>query len=120
MSPDSPSDIAPISDDNSSIDSSSHAELSESKGRVWPNYPRVADVCDCDCDSVLFIGPDIVDSDPNPSPPFITPEEIIIKAPWLDLNANNKPGSKDSDQYKMMTGSNSCITPTFHPPKWLI
>ena len=34
-------DIAAILDDDSSVDSSPHVEMSESEGQVWPDHPNV-------------------------------------------------------------------------------
>ena len=45
-----PPDIAAVSDDDSSVDSSPHVEMSESEG--WPDHPNVADDYTCNCDSV--------------------------------------------------------------------
>ena len=55
--PNSP-DITAISDDDSNVDSSSHVEMSESEGRVWPNHPNIVDV----------------EPNPYPPPPVIASE----------------------------------------------
>ena len=67
MSAHSP-DAAAVSDDDSSIDSSPHVEMSESEGGIWPDHQNVVDDYALDCDSVL---PNVVNPDPDPSPPVI-------------------------------------------------
>ena len=61
-------DVAVVSDDDSSVDSSPYVEMSESEGRIWPDHPNMVDDYVHDCDS---IGPNVVEPDPHPSPPAI-------------------------------------------------
>ena len=55
--------VAAVSDDSSSIDSLSHGEMSEWKGRIWTDHPKVVDDSNCDFDSISF-GSTLVDPDP--------------------------------------------------------
>ena len=67
-SPDPPPDVAAVSDDTSSIDSSSHSEMSESEGGLWLDHPKVVADGNCNCD-LVSVGLKVVD--PVPSPPVI-------------------------------------------------
>ena len=71
MSATSP-DPAAVSDDDSKGDSSHCVDMSESEGRIWHDHPNVVDDYAWDCDSV---GQNVVEPDPNPSPPEIALEE---------------------------------------------
>ena len=48
-----------------SVDSSSHGKLSASGRGIWPDHPKVADDGEFDDDSVLPIGPNIINPDPD-------------------------------------------------------
>ena len=102
----SPPDVDVFSDDDSSVNSSSHVKLSESKGGIWPDHLKVANDADCDCDSVLTIGPNVVSPDLDPSTPVIAPERDYHESPLTKVDDNNVPGKKDSGLNKVMAGSN--------------
>ena len=59
-------DVTAVSDDDSSVDSSPHIEMPESEGGFWLVHPNVVDDYVHDCDS---FGPNVVEPDPDPSPP---------------------------------------------------
>ena len=61
-------DIAAISDDDSSVVSSPHVELSESKGEIWPDHQNVVNDYACDYDSVAL---NFVETDSDLTPPVI-------------------------------------------------
>ena len=63
--------VAAVSDDNYSVNSSPHFKMSESKGGIWPNHQNVVDDYAHDCDSV---GPNVVKPDSNLSPPVFASE----------------------------------------------
>ena len=54
-------EIAAVSDDDSSVDSSSHVEMSKSEGEIWPHHPEVADdyTHDCDLGGLNVVEPDL-------------------------------------------------------------
>ena len=93
MPPDSFPGVATALDDDN-VHSSSHVEMSASEGGFLPDHPKVADDGDCDHDSVLFIGLNVVDSDPDPSPPVVALERDHCESPLLNFDANNIPGHK--------------------------
>ena len=70
MSATSP-DITAVFDDVFSVDSSPHVEISELEGGIWPDHPNIVNDYAHDCDSV---GPNVVELDPNPTPPDIASE----------------------------------------------
>ena len=55
-------DVAADPEDDSSVDSSSHGEISEPEGGIRFDHPNVVDNDNCDCDSV---GLNVVDPDPG-------------------------------------------------------
>ena len=63
--------IAAVSDDASSVDSSPCVEMSESEGGMWPDHPNVSDDYTHDRD---LVGPIIIEPNPDPSSPVIVSE----------------------------------------------
>ena len=71
MPPDSPPDVAAVSDDDSNANSSSYDELSKSEGGTVPDPPNVVHCNSHDCDSV---GLNVIELDSDSSPPVIASE----------------------------------------------
>ena len=113
-------DIAAVSDDDYSVDSSPHVEMSESQGEIWPDHPNLVDNYAHDCDSV---NPNVVEPDPDSSPP-VCASELDQYNHCYDPFASHQcclqcQHSKQEQQWSRHDDGQLHIIPTFLPALWI-
>ena len=83
--------VAAILDDDSSVGSSSHDEMSKSEGGIWSYHMKEADDSNCDCDLILDDS-NINDHVPDSSSQVTTPVGNNCESSMANSkNVNNVP-----------------------------